>query len=84
MPQESISRHIYRMRVSYHWVINFFSLAALTSIICFLTFVGITVKKDGTDGLNREVAYQSSVIALLLIIAYSVVFAVFSNYLLTK
>jgi hypothetical protein len=84
MPQENISRHLYRMRVSYFWVINLFSLAALTAIVCFLTFVGITVKNNGTDGLNREVAYQSTVISLLLIITYSVVFAVFSNYLLTQ
>lgn len=84
MPQESISRHIYNMRVSYSWVINFFAISALTAIIFFLTFVGITVKKEGTDGLNREIAYQSTVITLLLIISYSVVFAVFSNHLLTK
>lgn len=84
MPQESISRHIYRMRISYPYIINLFSLGALTAIICFLTFVGITVKKEGTDGLNREIAYQSTVIALLLIISYSVVFGVFSNYLLTQ
>ena len=84
MPQESISRHIYRMRTSYAYVINFLSLAVLTSLICFLTFVGITVKKEGTDGLTREIAFQATVISLLLIITYSVVFGVFSNYLLTK
>lgn len=82
MAQESISKHIYRLRVSYPYMINFLSLAALTSIVCFLTFIGLTVKKDGSDGLNREIAYQASVVSLLIIIAYSVVFGVFSNYLI--
>lgn len=84
MAHESISRHIYRLRVSYPYIINFFSLAALTSIVCFLTFIGMTVKNEGSNGLNREIAFQATVVSLLLIIAYSVVFGVFSNYLLTK
>ena len=84
MAQESISRHIYRMRVSFPYIINIISLFALTSIICFLIYVGKTVQSEGSDALFREVSYQASVVALLLIISYSVVFGVFSNYLLTQ
>ncbi len=90
MTQASISRNLYRMKISFMYFIYFMFLLFITSVITFLVFTGKTVNEikdsdsqinviNGSDNLYRELSYQAVVIILLTIISFCVVFHSLKN-----
>ena len=92
MTQASVAKSAYRMKVALPWVIYLTFATFLTSVITFLVFTGMSTNtmKDAPDNgttqsgvfnsahsFYREVSYQATVISLLTIITFCVVYHTF-------
>ena len=97
MTQATISKHVYRLKVTLPWLFTILFLASITSIITFLVFTSMATNDmrkatlnstnsessvyNNSDSFYRELSYQSTVICLLGIITLCVVFYTLKNLL---
>ena len=92
MTQATVAKTTYRMKVALPWVIYLTFFTFLTSVITFLVFTGMsanTMKDAPINGSNqtgvynsansyyRELSFQATVISLLTIITFCVVYHTF-------
>jgi len=85
----SVSKTLFNLRSSIPWVVNILFLAFFTSTVTFLVYTGKSVNYmqnatdngntqnniyNGSDSFYREISFQATVICLLTIITFCIVY----------